>query len=494
MDLAKVIPFVLALLIACQPASISQSVMTGPPNPGLHHSVSLAELHIAAVDDCLHPLATPDDGLDDTAEIQAALTVTASDGGCVLLRAGVYDFAMPPIQANGRRRYSVLELSGNVLIGQGATTILRFHGDAGGADWHGLGLTGRFTFKDLAIQTDDLTGTSEQTHAAWVRGPADGLIENVFFHHPQRGLPTPLPGGDCIDIVGDAAAPVSLVVLGNYFGACDRSGIQSHGGSNLVTVVNNEFPDTGDLDINSEGSGSQFNWVIARNKFGPSPRAQGATSIALDLMVGATVTDNELSRGIYLYSCQSCRITNNRIVQSAGTSPYATLDIVKDSSDVLIADNTIDRVGPLVGRVIHFGPAGTKTPSNIRVVHNVITQRTPEAVIASEGVVGLTLTDNTITYAGPASSKAIGFLPNGSTVLRSSSLYVTGNTFAGPLKYSVGFSGSYKGIGRVTLSENVGGVFFCDGSGTGGVTGPIIFTGNTTTAQAVAGCALNTGL
>jgi hypothetical protein len=150
--------------------------------------------------DCHVPDAIADDGLDDSAAIKQALDTQ----GCADLGAGVYD-VFTPNPRNPAQRYDMVSIgTGQSLRGVGAATRLRFSGDAGRSDWHGVGLVGNDALlADLTLDTSALVNTDEQTHAVHVTGPALHVtIRGVWFYHPQRGgTETPLGGGDCIKVV-----------------------------------------------------------------------------------------------------------------------------------------------------------------------------------------------------------------------------------------------------------------------------------------------------
>jgi len=421
---------------------------------------------------------TPDDGLDDTAAVQNAIAAQCCLG------PGVYDIDMAPTPPTGRRAYNMLTIAaGQELCGSGQlATMLRFRGDATGQDWRGVEMVGG-SVHDLVIDTSALTGTSEQTHAIHATGPARGIaIYDVTISHPIRGA---WPGGDCIDLVGYAPSQLitGVVVRDSVLAHCDRGGVQAHSGVVGLTVERTVFADTGDLDINSEGSGANATWTIVNNTFAASLNNQGATAIALDLVDGATVTGNVLARGVYLYSCTHCSIVANTIEQRSGVSTAAVIEAIKGSNDLLIAENTVTRdAAQRAGPVIHVGPHGTAQSRDVRIVHNVLDQRTDADVVFVEGMYGLRLDDNDVRYTGSAPNvfgiRALGSGGASGTVVERIAL--TGNRFTGALTSAVLISGAAnrRGVGAVHAAWNTSDAPGLRCGELSGITGPLTLVYN----------------
>lgn len=415
--------------------------------------------------------ATPDDDQDDTLAVQAAI-----DGRCCL-GPGVHDIDMPPVGKSGRRRYETLRVTTGELCGAGPTTVLRFRGDAGRQDWRGIEQTGG-TIRDLTLDTSLLVGTSEQTHAVHALGPASGAVQRVTFNHPQRGM----DGGDCIDLVG--YSPDRLVtgftVRDNDFRHCDRGGVQAHSGTVGLVIDRNTFSDTGDFDIDSEGSGGNSDWTITRNVMAASPGNQGAYSVALDLVDGVTMAGNALARGLWLYGCTHCEISRNEISYASGRGTGgAVVEAIKGSNDLTIADNRITRpVGRDPGPLLHIGPHGTERSLDVRVIHNEMVQETAADVVYVEGLAGLRMDDNKASYAGPAGSSAVGLRALGSGGEQASpatGISLVHNAFTGPLRSTVSVAGAAgrAGIGSVYAAWNTSDAPGLACANLWGVAGPI---------------------
>lgn len=435
--------------------------------------------HADAQTACSPPIGGyPDDGVDDRAAIQAALT----SAGCVTLAAGVYDVGMPPIGANGRRPLDSIALGNGEIVGVGSPSVLRFYGDATGGDWHGIGMAGG-NVHDLTIDMSALTGTSEQTHGIRVSGPATSpLVTHVSFNNPQRGM----PGGDCIQLVGYDVTPITGArIIGNAFTHCDRSGVAAHSGVIDLQITDNVFADVGDQDIDGEGSGGSSHWLLARNTHMLSPSAQGDMAIQIQLTSDVRITESTFAgRGLFLYGCTGCEIDHDDIVRTTGVSGSGVIEIRKDSSGINIHDNQrIERSASAgVGAVIRAIPQGSGQPADLHIVDNVIAQRNTGNIVDAYGIVGLEFSRNSVTYTGPAGS-TIGVSANGSTTTRTTAISLVGNSFGGPLQACLRLSGSYAGAGTASTVGNVaagaGQGIRCENVNSGSkVLGPVISSAN----------------
>lgn len=468
---------------------LASCVDTGDPTATAAQDLTIANCTTTAI---------PNDGLDDRTAIQSALDTK----GCAYLPAGIYDISTPLGTATVRRPYSILSLAtGRSLFGDGASSILRFHGDAQQQDWYGVGINGDFAqVHDLGFETSTLTNTGEQTHAVRVNGPAmSPVVRDNTFDHPVR---TGEHGGDCVQLVG--YAPAKLItgarVNHNHFTHCDRSGVAVHSGTVGLSIADSDFHDTGDQDIDLEGTGDITGTTIARNVIDVSPHAQGSTAMHLVSMSGASVVDNTLNgRGMFVYSCDHCLISHNTITRTGTQDAGPVIELIKASSDVTISDNTITRAATAsVGDVIHVGPHNSGTPAAIRIVHNALTQATGSNVVLTEGTVDLVLADNAVSYTGSATGMR-GFNIKGSTAIRTTGIIATGNAFSGPLFAAISVTGSYAGTGSIatignTTNAAVLGGLRCENIATAGmVLGPVVVTQNTWPAP-VCGTLVNAGL
>jgi len=477
------------LLTAALVVLASSCVDTGDPTATTTQDVTLAGCATTAI---------PNDGLDDRAAIQAAL-----DGqGCAYLPAGVYDISTPLGTPTVRRPNSIIALAaGRSLFGDGATSILRFHGDAQQQDWYGVGILGDFAqVHDLGFETSTLTGTSEQTHAIRINGPVmSPVVRDNSFDHPVR---TGQAGGDCIQLVG--YAPAKLItgarITHNHFNHCDRSGVAVHSGTVGLVISDSDFHDTGDQDIDLEGTGDITGTTIARNTIDVGPHPQGGTAIHVVSMSGASIIDNTLNgRGILVYSCDHCLISHNTITRDGAQDAGAVIEVIKASTDMTISDNTLTRLPTAsAAAVLRFVPHNSGTPAGIRVIHNTLNQGTASNVVFNEGTVDLVLADNAVNYTASASGMR-GFNIQASTAIRTTRIVATGNAFSGPLFAAISVSGSYAGTGAITAINNttdaavLGGLRCENITAAGMVLGPVIVSQNTWPAP-ICGTLVNAGL
>lgn len=425
-------------------------------------------------------LASLDDGAYVTVDIQNSINSRCCLG------PGTFNVGMPPIAKNGKRPPNMLTVTtGGELCGSGPSTIIKFHGDTSLMDWRGVEIAGNnIAVHDLTLDTEDISNTIEQTHELHVTGPVDGLyIHDVWFKHPSHAG---FKGGDDIDFVGYAESMITNTRIDhNHFVSSSRIGVQIHSGVHDMMITNNEFIDTRVLDIGTEGTGVISNLTIAHNIHLVGPSQLGGTAIALDIVSDSTIVDNVLNRGIYLYSCDKCAIDHNIITLKPGLASTAVIEVIKLSSELVITRNVITRaVGQSIGALIAI-TYHSSAPKDSRIVGNILTQQTDGAVIYTTGIVGLLIANNYISYEGKSESNVTGLIMDGSsgaTGFRTTDIVVSHNVFYGPLKWAMAISGSYNGTGSVAIIGNsadqkIMGGLVCSG-GVGGVTGPIVYTGN----------------
>lgn len=419
--------------------------------------------------------AVPDDGFDDRDALQASIIA-----GCPPLAPGVYDVVTPTAVSPARRDYAMIAVAHDALAGSGPATVLRFSGDAGSVqDWYGVALGSGSVLRDLTLDTSALTGTLEQTHAVRITGPADGVeIARVTFLHPQRGM----PGGDCVQVVG--YSPDRLVsrvsISDSTFAHCDRSGVAIHSGVRGLVVTGCSFPDTGDQDIDGEGTGDIDDVTIDSCTFGVGPAAQGDLAIQIDSSSHVRLSHSTLSgRGVQLYGCTDCEVSSSTIVRTVPGSPMPALDVTKDSARVTVTGTSITRAASAVsGQVVRIAPHNGQ-PSAFELDSSTLVQRTAASVLSSVGVNGLVIVGSTLRYEGaPGAGNGIDVL--GSPTVRGDHATVTGCSFEGPMAAAVRISGSYAGLGSCMTSGNTG-----SGQAAGlrcehasGISGPVTSSGN----------------
>lgn len=461
---------------------------------------SSVELELGGATSCSVPGAIPDDGLDDRAAIQAALTAN----GCAELGPGVYDVVVqsPRVYggATGLDRYDMLKLAGGrTLRGAGPATTIRFSGDAGGSDVRGIGMTGNENLvEDVRLETTGWTGTNEQTHAIHVTGAAlRQQVARVWFHHPSLGASA---GGDCIKVVGYDPAPqpdgstsadkrVSLIATGNVFGACDRSAIAIHSGVSEAVIASNLFLATGDQDIDLEGGGGAIDAIsITGNVFRRSLNNGIAVALGADLTRKATVSGNVFAGGrFHAYNVEELTLSAN-----AFELPGRAVELIKMSKQVAISGNTFDvSQGPNDFAVITAAHHNTGMPGSIAIANNVFrVSSNLGAIVSLVSATDATVIGNSITWtpASTPSSSTTALLIYG-IVQPTESILVANNLFRGPWSRALQTTNSYEathggGIRAVTFGGNVlrgaGAGVYCTQPGPG----PYVSYGNSGPAHA----------
>jgi hypothetical protein len=431
---------------------------------------------------CAVPAAIPNDGRNDRVAIQNAL----SSKKCAYLPAGKYDIDSIPFTPPARRPYMMLDLVGAQLFGDGPSTVLAFRGSTGGQDWEGISMTGvGSALQDVSIKTGAISNQNEQTHAVRLVGPASDIeISRVSIDHPIR---QDEKSGDCIQFVAynDGREIRRVKIRDNDFLHCDRSGVAVHSGTTGLEISNNRFGDTGNTDLDFEGTGDTNDVLIKDNVFKTSPGLHGVGAIQLQLIDHVRVTGNELEgRGIDVFQSDDVEIDHNEFTFTQDTT-VSVIAIGKDTARMRILDNSIARDSSAgAGAVVSAVPHGSGTPDHLEIVGNELDQGTSFHVINTSGVVGLDVHRNEIGYSGPQGNVMAGVRALGSAGengVRTTGLRIGNNTFSGPLRSAVVTSGSHFGAGTLETVDNIatGPTFgiFCDNpTSQGAVRGPITST------------------
>ena len=419
--------------------------------------------------------AAPPPGAYDLASLQGILDAN----GCTELAPGPYVIATPPlVDAKGHRRpIAMLTLKDHqTLRGAGAATVLAFTGDVGGSDWYGVLLTGASpTLADLEIDTTGLSNTSEQTHAIQVSGPASAVaIPGVTFLHATQGP----SGGDCIKVVGYASSPKGpemvsgLTVDRDVFLSCMRGGVGAHSGLTGLIVSSSSFLGVRKPDIASEDGVDKSNWTIANNVF-LSPG--GDSALVLDSTSEVSVTsDVFLGRGIFGYDATDVTVTGTTVIKSSGS--LANVRMEKSSQRVQLAGDVLVRpAGAPQGPVIDLEHHTTGYPSHVTVASSALSQQTEGSVLAIGTATDVSFVNNDVDQATIAGT---GFAISVTGVIaKTDRLLVEGDRFtAGAALAPVRLSGSYTGIGRVSVVGNMASGYTqglrCENAA--GIAGPLV--------------------
>ncbi len=422
--------------------------------------------------------AVADDGLDDRAALQMALST-----GCLRLSAGRYDAVTPawprPVAL------LVTPPTGVRITGLGPQSRLIFSGEPAGQDWRGIQVRSNALISDVALSVEGMTGpTNEQTHVLRVDGPeSDIAIDRVSIDHPV------VPGGkrgDCIQLVGYPPGPSSpdkrirnVRISHSEFLRCARSGIAVHSGLHGYAFSDNRFLGTADQDLDFEGTGDIIDGDVFDNIFEIPDHSESGISVSIMFAERLRFHHNSLNgRGLDLYGCDDCEIHHNRVIQSVPyTGPVVYLR--KRSHVVSFHDEHWERMpsaGP--GHVLtvqHWNSA----PDTVSVIDTRMLLHTLGVGVQVWGIVGFTADHVTLIADGPVTGMP-AFLLNGSaggTGIRSTGLRIVDTLVRGPFRWTVTASGAYAGLGslelsRVMASGPAGGVLCDDAFVQGAILGP----------------------
>lgn len=362
----------------------------------------------------------------DTAAIQAAITA----GTC--LPPGDFYAVTPPAP----RHDWVLHGS---LCGAGAgQTRVHFTGDGGGKFWVGLMLDSGSVVRDVSLDTVGFTnycvggknGWCEQTHMLKeYQGANNVTVADVELTHPI--------GGDCVNVVGMAAAVTDGVVTGPggvpyvpnagltvdhvTFTRCQRGGVQVSRGLTGLTVSDSTFLDTG-FDIGSEGAGGYIGGVVVQTVTGvrlthnthTSPRAAGY-ALQAEWWNGAVIDHNVSdTRPWELYGSDNVATSYNAI--STGFTNVAALVIGDRGWHIA---STHDSFSGAAGSV-SAGQLGRGRPNDVGDLS--FTENTMTGDITLRGVTGAALTGDLMNGALLTPP---GLAANGQPVLQTTGVVVT---------------------------------------------------------------------
>lgn len=323
-------------------------------------------------------------GTDDSATVQAAMTA----GTC--LESGVYRVDVPPAYPNGRRRD--WSLSGGTLCGNRTSTTVLLRGDARGMFWVGVMDA---DVHDITLDSHCLTGTAEQNHLISFRSSGH-VVRDAVLIHPRRVT----PAGDDINLVGVAVSPMTGVVVDHVkFVSCARFGVQLSRGVYHGRITNSEF---NDCAIGSENATGVDGLVIDHDTFTSST---SSLSLNLQSQTNLLVSHVTLNGGTMLiYHCDHCRVEHSSVTTIPGPTKFITPIMIGDvAHDVVLSDVQLTQHSSAAYPVIFIGPIRTTHQAdlaNISIISSRLTQSAASPLIHAEGVSGLTVRLNDLTYDG----------------------------------------------------------------------------------------------
>ena len=356
---------------------------------------------------CFDPVAfgaVVDDGKDDRAALQAAIDAATASRADVCLPAGdLHVTRRPP---PGARSIPSLVLAGTdtgirgvgdrsrlVMLDQGAEKAMR--------DWWVLQISGsRHVLREFAMDGTSRGITNEQTHLIQILGPADDItIDRVRLTLPEQSISR---GGDCIRMLGEATTPVHDVHIHDSRGeACARSFIafQRYVSRVVIERVKTTAIGGGAIDMEPTGDGSIHSVVIRTSDLHRGPVARGGFTVALagtNMIASRDVVleDSTIEAGIWVYNVHGAQIRRNSIY--GGVKDRGLIKVVKDSRDVVIEDNVLER-SEIEGDGVEITGHNGKWPSNVVIRNNKIKLRAPGFPIRGESVEGIEVVGNRLT-------------------------------------------------------------------------------------------------
>lgn len=353
---------------------------------------------------CLSSSAIADSGcagVDSTALVQAAI----SNSTC--LPDGVYLIDMPKLGPTGRRHDEALHGPGVLSGCRPDSAIIRFRGDPTGLLWYG---TYDVTIRSVVLDATCLTGSIvEQTHLARFSTVPPVVTDSVLMTGPV--------GGDCINVVGPVASPLSgMDISHNQIGPCARFGVQLtrsiHGGR----VANNRFEDSA---IGSEGGGDLDGIGISDNVFSSPPERRGM-SLEIERMSHLTVDHNVMDRSMFVFICNDCDFTRNRVTLNAPVAGDQgnAIHLADIAHRVTIRGNVLTQSTSGAYPAILVGPLRTNRQADLSDIAiggsgpgdgNVIVQEGAANGVVATGVSGVfSVVNNAMTYVGTSTFTARG--------------------------------------------------------------------------------------
>lgn len=400
-------------------------------------------------------------------------------------------------------------------LGAGRTT-LTFEGDNELKDYRGITVESGVTIDGLSL-VSNFSNTLEQSHLVVVSGPVSTVhVTNITCNHLA---PVGRKSGDCIDIYcyGPDRLCHDVEIDHSDFQAASRGGITVHSG--MLGQVSptghytsrfhhNHFRDITDQAIDGEaGEGDtpyQF-WEIDHNVFHMPSNMESAASVQIVRGVNIWYHDNvSEGRGVDVYGCTDCLFEDNECTRTVPGLPC--LQVRKAVDTVAIRDEHYSRLSTSdPGPVISVEAVGTGIPRAVTISHSQLEQATPSHAVSVKGVDGLVIDHTAIVYSGPPFSPpatnrydAVVLVGTGTSInpqctdnplatgllgQRTTNVQLSDNTIEGAYRSSVLLSGSYCGVGVISLARNksVGpreGVRCENGLVGSRITGPLTMTDN----------------
>lgn len=366
--------------------------------------------------------AVVNDGLDDTAAVQAAYNQACADGRRkVCLPQGQLDFT--------RKQLTGTANIPNLIVGCGKDSIETFGGGQSGATKSTLAMAGNgnvlgvlsnwYLLEDTNGTGDwyhdfEMTGstrsapTDDQTHVFVVNGPSNGVT--VERMHIEISHQVGNDGGDCFNTRGLPGSEVANVTIRDVdANPCKRAvivpGRRTYGLTMLrvngVGVTDQVF----DIETSDEVNGvlvqdSTFSRTggfagISVSIDGASPQVPASNIV----FKNTTITDG----GVFIDNAKN--VTFDTVSINSGTiSTSPVVSVFKFAQGILFTNCTIVRPAGAPDAQAFLVFKQVTRPTDVTITNGSISNATKEHLFMSQGLDYLTITGTTFAYTGPAFS------------------------------------------------------------------------------------------
>lgn len=410
------------------------------------------------VDDCS---ATPNDGLDDSAQIQACVDqVSAAGAGTVYIPPGVFDVAYEThaaCQGSANCSVNLVGLDNLSIRGAGPASVIRKLGAGGGptADWYTfrLGDNTDVEFSDFMVDGNryGIAEVGEQTHEFHMAVSSEGNVRRARFHR----LTIARSRGDGIRSVGSHLNVASEVSISDvHFDDNKRGGIGVQRGSVAWVVSSCVFTGGTDQQIDfeptSDGEVAQFS--ITGNVFrGALDRVAVTLGGGPDHHGRSTFSGNTVEGGLHLFNNFDLAIHGN-VIAAKMSSGDAVVSVRKHQNGIVISGNVIKRLaGSSPGPVVKLSHHGTGFPVSTVVSDNIIEQYVVGGALEVQTSRRLAVSGNSVALHGPASGTGISMRTFGQD---SHTVSIHSNVVWGPWAVGVSLSTNASHLASSTVAGN----------------------------------------
>lgn len=405
----------------------------------------------------------PNDNVDDRAAIQCLLDrdkhLDLTEYGL-----GVYNVVTPVPRPPGLSGWPIIKLPANsTLRGAYAATTIKFSGGTESGDWWGLTAykVSGVTITGISVDTSALIHSNEQTHAVYIRGPAEEItVSGLRINHPRRTRPDGVNiynGGDCIKITGYPTELVSAKIESTWFKKCQRSGVASTGGSRSLVIDGNTFFDTGDQDIDVEASQTSASVSVTNNHTFVGPNPEGPWSMQFTMVERLNFSGNHLyGRGVHVFNSAVVEMSDSTIYRTIHESGEPVIQLLKSSKNISMSNLHLWRLVNTAGAVVHAGFHTSGYPGGLVMTGNSFYSQGDAALVVTSNSTDLSLVGNRLerlVATGYTNSRAIEIVSGSLTQTKAAN--ISANTILGPFDSAIRLNGSGLGFKAVNITGNI---------------------------------------